>query len=206
MQRRERWNFYEVVEVFGVFGESVFGGGGGGHCPGPLCCSRCHKSNKTNPVEYSGGGVHLFLLYSSFGDRRSDPFSIYYHHCSNTPFTSFVSSINSHNWCCGVVVITSVLHTEGLQFDPGQHHHFFSFFLLFAHRINWKTKPGTTSRSRSKERRDGDAGCGDDDRPSFNQPSEGASCHARLAPRPLLPGSPSPSNDYFFNSITLIFD
>lgn len=24
--------------------------------------------------------------------------------------------------CCGVVVITSVLHTEGPQFDPGQQH------------------------------------------------------------------------------------
>ena len=31
--------------------------------------------------------------------------------------------------CCGVVVITSVLHTEGLQFDPGQQH-MFLFFLL----------------------------------------------------------------------------
>ena len=26
--------------------------------------------------------------------------------------------------CCGVVVITLVLHTKGPQFDPGQHHLF----------------------------------------------------------------------------------
>ena len=34
--------------------------------------------------------------------------------------------------CCGVVVITSVLHTEGLQFDPGQQQliNFTSIFFL----------------------------------------------------------------------------
>ena len=35
--------------------------------------------------------------------------------------------------CCGVVVITSVLHTEGLQFDPGQQQliNFTSIFFFF---------------------------------------------------------------------------
>lgn len=32
----------------------------------------------------------------------------------------------STSGCCGVVVITSVLHTEGPQFDPGQHHYLFA--------------------------------------------------------------------------------
>ena len=36
--------------------------------------------------------------------------------------------------CCGVVVITSVLHTEGLQFDPGQQQFFYSaFYLILFH-------------------------------------------------------------------------
>ena len=30
-----------------------------------------------------------------------------------------------HNWSCGVVVITSALHAEGPQFDPGRDHSFF---------------------------------------------------------------------------------
>ncbi|AES88523.1 transmembrane protein, putative [Medicago truncatula] len=34
--------------------------------------------------------------------------------------------------CCGVVVITSVLHTEGLQFDPGQQHILFFLFLTIS--------------------------------------------------------------------------
>ena len=29
-----------------------------------------------------------------------------------------------HNWSCGVVVITSALHAEGPQFDPGWDHSF----------------------------------------------------------------------------------
>ena len=43
---------------------------------------------------------------------------------------SYVTSTNSVKYnivqlsCCGVVVITSVLHSEGLQFDPGQQHFF----------------------------------------------------------------------------------
>ena len=32
-----------------------------------------------------------------------------------------------HNWSCGVVVITSALHAEGPQFDPGRDHSFFTF-------------------------------------------------------------------------------
>ena len=36
-----------------------------------------------------------------------------------------------HAWSCGVVVITSALHAEGPQFDPGRDQIFFSrpFFL-----------------------------------------------------------------------------
>ena len=30
-----------------------------------------------------------------------------------------------YNWSCGVVVITSALHAEGPQFDPGRDHSFF---------------------------------------------------------------------------------
>ena len=35
--------------------------------------------------------------------------------------------IRSRNitWSCGVVVITSALHAEGPQFDPGRDHRFF---------------------------------------------------------------------------------
>ena len=34
--------------------------------------------------------------------------------------------------CCGVVVITSVLHTEGPQFDPGQQQScFILFYIIF---------------------------------------------------------------------------
>ena len=31
-------------------------------------------------------------------------------------------------WSCGVVVITSALHAEGRQFDPGTDHYLLSFF------------------------------------------------------------------------------
>ena len=34
------------------------------------------------------------------------------------------------NSCCGVVVITLVLHTKGLQFDPGQQH--YQIFLILS--------------------------------------------------------------------------
>ena len=34
---------------------------------------------------------------------------------------------HSHNWSCGVVVITSALHAEGPQFDPGRDHSFFFY-------------------------------------------------------------------------------
>ena len=35
-------------------------------------------------------------------------------------------------WSCGVVVITSALHAEGPQFDPGRDHKIFHFFLKFS--------------------------------------------------------------------------
>ena len=38
-----------------------------------------------------------------------------------------------HRGCCGVVVITSVLHTEGLQFDPGQQQLTFFILMMLLH-------------------------------------------------------------------------
>ena len=35
------------------------------------------------------------------------------------------------NWFCGVVVITSALHAEGLRFDPGRNLPFFQSFFQF---------------------------------------------------------------------------
>ena len=39
---------------------------------------------------------------------------------------------------CGVVVITSALHAEGPQFDPGQYHLF--FFTISTVTIDFKTE------------------------------------------------------------------
>jgi hypothetical protein len=47
-----------------------------------------------------------------------------------------------HHSCCGVVVITSVLHTEGLQFDPGQQQFIFLFgsgLLVVTHSFSFFT-------------------------------------------------------------------
>ena len=45
-----------------------------------------------------------------------------------------INTITCHistNSCRGVVVITSVLHTEGFQFDPGRQHPFLYMFVFF---------------------------------------------------------------------------